>query len=214
MGVIFGYLSPLYGVLFFLLLKNGVTPDIFWLYAILFFLVFTIFSTLSFPIALVYWSFFSESYRLPPFLALALLTIFVAIIFFIPAGFLQVSKSGSYLSAFNFKAAFSTMFCNFHKYLIAWYHSILMSLFGHFALPFSPWGVVWCYLGIIFEFNSILADEAKVDSKSSWFQRLQEKDAIVVESTNNSFVFRCANFLDVDANHSYLIKFGSIFGDC
>jgi len=30
-----------------------------------------------------------------------------------------------------------------------------MSLLGHFCLPFSPWGVVWCYLGITYLFNEV-----------------------------------------------------------
>jgi hypothetical protein len=31
-----------------------------------------------------------------------------------------------------------------------------MSLAGHFALPIAPWGVVWCYLGILTLFNEVL----------------------------------------------------------
>jgi len=67
MGVIFGYLCPLYGFLFLWLLSNGVTPNIYWLYTGLFFFVCMIFSTLSFPLAVIYWTLFSETYRIPLF---------------------------------------------------------------------------------------------------------------------------------------------------
>ena len=113
MGVIFGYLSPLYAALISILLANGVHPSASWLYVAAFFVVCTIFSTLSFPATLLYLTFFSVGYRLPWMLSLFLLLAFVTIIFFIPACFLQVSKSGRYLSAFNVPAAWSTLRSNF-----------------------------------------------------------------------------------------------------
>jgi len=82
-------------------------PDVNWLYVALFFLVFPIFSTLSFPLSLIYWSLISDSYQLPFSVALVLLILFTGVIFFIPAGFLQVCKSGNYLTAFNLRGAFS-----------------------------------------------------------------------------------------------------------
>ncbi|MCB0333728.1 MAG: DUF4013 domain-containing protein, partial [Bdellovibrionales bacterium] len=44
MGVIFGYLSPLYLILLVLLFSNGVRPDEYWLYTGVFFAVLMIFS--------------------------------------------------------------------------------------------------------------------------------------------------------------------------
>jgi hypothetical protein len=210
MGVIFGYLAPLYCALFFLLLTNGVTPSIYWLYSTLFFVVFTIFSTLSFPVAVIYWTVFSETYRLPAAVAVVLLLVFSAVVFFIPAAFLQVSKSGSYWSAFDVRAAASTLRLHFRNYLLAWYHSILLSLAGHFALPFAPWGVVWCYLGIIFAFNSILESDSAVDLSNSWFVKLRGKDAIIIEASNRPSVWRCTNPSDADFGNCYLVSLGPI----
>ena len=49
----------------------------------------------------------------------------------------------------------------------AWWHSGLISLCSHFALPFSPWAVVWCYLAIIFLFNELLHR----DGSPGWMSR-------------------------------------------
>lgn len=200
MGVIFGYLMPLYLVLLCLLLTNGVRPDEYWLYAVLFFAIATMFSTLSFPSFVMYWTFVSEGYRVPVWISVSLLACYGLIVFFIPAGFLQVSQTGRYLSAFHLRAAVRTMVRHFKQYVVAWYRSGIMSLCGHFAFPFSPWGVFWCYLGIIYEFNSILhADRVdKIDQASrdtlSWYDRLKTADSLKLRSTKHSFVYECSKF--------------------
>jgi hypothetical protein len=208
MGVIFGYLSPLYLALFILLLSNGQLPNEYWFYSALFFVVLMIFSTLSFPLALTFWSFFSNGYRIPLGTAGLFFAIFSLIIFFIPAGFLQVSRTGRYLSAFNIPAAFSTLVGHFRSYVLAWYHSVLMSLSGHFALPFAPWGVVWCYLGIIFEFNSILQSDNVEESNRSWFNRILRADRLLIQQTDYTAVYRCLN--PADAAECLLLKIGPI----
>ncbi|MCH2202161.1 MAG: DUF4013 domain-containing protein [Fuerstiella sp.] len=208
MGVIFGYLSPLYLALLFLLLANGVRPNDYWLYAGLFFTTCTIFSTLSFPSVLIYWTFFSEGYRVPFGICLVLLAAFALIIFFIPSAFLQVSKSGRYLSAFKISAAYSTLATHFRAYVLAWYHSTLMSLSAHFALPFAPWGVVWCYLAIIYEFNSLLQNDPDVDSSQSWFRKLRASDQLLLQRTGYTAVSRCLN--PADAAPCLLIKIGPV----
>lgn len=208
MGVIFGYLSPLYLLLFSLMLANNVQPNVSWLYVVAFFVVCTIFSTLSFPAMLVYLTFFSQDYRLPWSFSLALMVGFVSIIFFIPACFLQVSKSGRYLSAFNVPSAWSTLRLNFRAYCMAWYHSALMSLAGHFCLPFAPWGVFWCYLSIIFEFNSILHVGSEEKSHPTWYQRLRTQDSLVLDATSPSFLYRCLN--PADSKPCLMLKAGPI----
>ena len=45
-----------------------------------------------------------------------------------------------------------------------------MSLFGHFAIPLSPWGVAWCYLAIIFLFNEILRHRGEAPT-GGWLDR-------------------------------------------
>jgi hypothetical protein len=202
MGVIFGYLMPLYSVLLCLLLANGVRPNEYWLYAFMFFAIAIMFSTLSFPSIVMYWTLFSEGYRVPPWISVLLLTCYGLTVFFIPAGFLQVSQTGRYLSAFHLPAAFRTMVRHFRKYVVAWYRSGIMSLSGHFALPFAPWGVFWCYLGIIYEFNSILHSDFDANSDrascgtSSWYERLKTEERLRLRSTEYSFVYECLGIDD------------------
>ena len=197
MGVIFGYLSPLYLVFISLLIANGVHPNFSWLYVIFFFLACTIVSTLSFPTVLAYMTFFSPEYRIPWMISLVLFLAFVLIIFFIPACFLQVSRTGRYRSAFHISAAWSTLRLHFYPYCKAWYHSAIMSLVGHFALPFAPWGVFWCYLSIIFEFNAILHRDDQRHSAVTWYQRLQAEDSLSLEPTKSGTVYRCLNPADI-----------------
>ncbi len=210
MGVIFGYLAPLYLTLIILLIANGIYPSLTWLYVSLFFLICTIFSTLSFPSLLTYWTFFSEGYRVPPIVAASLYLLFIVVIFFIPAGFLQVSRTGNYHSAFNLRAAWGTLTKHLSSYVAAWYRSILLSLTGHFALPFAPWGVVWCYLGIIFEFNAILSESPAVDHDPSWFRRLGSVNQLLVKHTGSKHIVACVNAADSAAQDCYLLRLAGI----
>jgi hypothetical protein len=92
------------------------------------------------------------------------------LVFLIPSGFLQVSLTRRYRSAFAFWRAIPFVARNLPLYLEAWWHSSLMSLAGHPALPLSPWGVVWCYLGIVFVFNELLL-RAGLVPHGSWLGR-------------------------------------------
>lgn len=208
MGVIFGYYLPLYAALLGVLLINGVVPDWYWLYAVGFFVCFPIFSTLSLPLAILYWTFISPEYRLSWGIAATLLTAFGAITFFIPAGFLQVSLSERYWSAFNVPSAIRLIRKNFSEYIRAWYHSGVMSLAGHFAMPFSPWGVIWCYLGIIFAFNKILERDSQLRGGKTWFDLLSCSERISIESTANNAVFKCTTVFEDRTQETLAVKIG------
>lgn len=208
MGVIFGYFLPLYLALVVLLMSNGVMPNVVWLYGGLFFAIFSIFSTLSFPIAVIYWRVFSEGYTLTLWSTTVLLTLYALTTLFIPAGFLQVSKTGSYWSAFNVPAAMALIVKNFREYCRAWGHSVVMSLVGHFAIPFSAWGVFWCYLGIIFAFNSILKrGDGRVNS---WFDKLASEEELMMTPTSNPHILQCLHSTE-DPERTLVFKLGPIF---
>jgi hypothetical protein len=145
-----------------------------------FFALFPIFSTLAFPLAVVYWAWPGGPAVVGLGEAAALLAGYAGVTFVIPAGFLRVSQTGRYASAFQYHKSLPFLVRNFRAYVLAWYRSSAMSLCGHFAVPYSPWGVVWCYLGIIYSFNRVLADElarAGELSADSWFARL-DRDGI------------------------------------
>lgn len=181
-AVIFVQYLPLGVALAAVLASRGArfAPEL--LAAPLFFALFPIFSTLAFPLAVVYWAWPGGPAPLHAWEAAALLAGYAAVTFVIPAGFLQVSRTGRYSAAFRYHESLPFLVRNFRAYVLAWYRSGAMSLCGHFAVPYSPWGVVWCYLGIIYSFNRVLADElarAGELSPDSWFARL-DRDGVAL----------------------------------
>ena len=196
-GVIFSYYTPLYVVLGIVIHSNGWVPNEYWLYTFLFFLLAPLFSPLAFPLVVIYWGFFGHPSPLGVPTTATLLLLFTLATFVIPAGFLQVSRHGSCWSAFRLFEALSLIRRNLRLYLRAWRHSIVMSLSGHFAIPFSPWGIVWCYLGIIFLFNSILVEgEGDLAPDGSWFGKLASEQQIKILQTERKSIVRVVNTWD------------------
>ncbi len=169
LAVIFGYQLPLFVALGSVAATRGYVPEATagWLCA--FFVAWPIFSTLSFPVACLSLALAPEAW-LTQREALAFVGAYGLLVFLIPSGFLQVSLTRRYRSAFAFWRAIPFVLRHFRLYLEAWWHSALMSLAGHLAVPFSPWGVVWCYLGIVFVFNELLLHAGLVPH-SSWLAR-------------------------------------------
>lgn len=167
MAVIFGHLLPLYVVLAVLATQKGFVPGRDSLLAALFFLAFPIFSTLSFPFACLV---LAGGGFVTAGEAAALLVAFAAIVFLIPAGFLRVSCTGRYLSAFELWRTVPFVLRHLRAYANAWWHAGWISLAGHLAFPLSPWGVVWAYLAIIFLFNEILVHAGEAPGRG-WLER-------------------------------------------
>jgi len=155
MAVVFGHLAPLYAVLLVLLLSRGWRPDATagWLAA--FFVAFPVFATLSLPVACVLAATGAKACLGPGEVALLLLG-YATLVFLIPAGFLEVSRTWRFRSAFAVHRTWPFVWRHLRSYAAAWWHSGCMSLVGHLAVPFSPWGVFWCYLGIVTVFQEIL----------------------------------------------------------
>ncbi len=153
------------------------TSDIPWLSMSLFFFCWPIFSTLALPFLL----FYQQIMVVEPIVmleeSLAMTFAYAVLTFLIPAGFLQVSKTDRMRSAFNLRRNLTLVVNAFPAYLNAWIGSGLMSLVGHLCMPFSPWGVVWCYLGIVYAFNDIpLAMSHRIASdylSQSWLSLLR-----------------------------------------
>jgi hypothetical protein len=155
MGVIHAYLSPLY--LWFLLrvVNEAFLTGVPWGAVLLFFLVIPIFSTLILPVGLVYARWILPELKISAWELYAMGLAFQLLVFFIPAGFLNVTHSRRMLSAFDVPQAVRLIARYPRRYLEAWVGSSLLSLLGHFCVPFSPWGVAWCYLGITYLFNEV-----------------------------------------------------------
>ena len=193
-GVIFAYYTPLYILLGIVIDAKGGTPNEYWLYTLFFFLLAPLFSPLAFPLIVISSGLFGQPIPLGIPATATLLLLFTLATFVIPAGFLQVSLTASYGSALRLFEALSLIRRNFRLYLRAWYHSIVMSLSGHFAIPFSPWGIVWCYLGIIFLFNSILVEgEEDITPDCTWFGKLASDPRIKIRRTEKKSIVRVLN---------------------
>lgn len=173
MGVIHSYFLPVYVWFGFRVFSHPASLEIPWLWFALFFFLFPIFSTLIIPILLLYVQLTQPESLLSIGESIGMTTAYAFLTFFLPAGFLNVSRTGCLLSAFNIARNFRLILHTLPAYLEAWIGSSLMSLVGHLCVPFSPWGIVWCYLGIIYSFNEVpLTMSARVDSSylsQSWF---------------------------------------------
>ena len=135
-----------------------------------------ILSTMTVPV-LVWFSQFGlpePAITFPEALTVSLL--FGLVTFIIPAGFMNVTRTGSYLKAFQISWIFRTIRRNFRSYAEAWIGSSIVALIGHFCFPLSPWGVVWAYLVIVYLFNDIPLRKSQHNDvnylEESWFRKM------------------------------------------
>jgi hypothetical protein len=170
-AVIFGYLAPLYAAVFGLVASRGWQPGAWTLGMTACFVAYPIFSTLSLPIACVLFAAL-EPYWLTPGEAALCLAAYAVLIFLVPAGFLDVTRTGRYRSAFALWRSLPFLAKNFAGYVEAWITSGMMGLLGHTVVPVAPWGVAWCYLGIIVCFNELLLGSASAPPNCAGFERL------------------------------------------
>ncbi len=154
-GVIHLYLSPLYLWFALRVANDSFIGSVPWVPVLLFFLAIPIFSTLIIPSGLIYARVTLSTLDVSEWELYALGAAFHLVVFFIPAGFLNVTRTRRMRSAFALWPAVQLIARHPRRYLEAWIGSSVMSLLGHFCLPFSPWGVVWCYLGITYLFNEV-----------------------------------------------------------
>lgn len=169
MGVIFGYTSPVFVALTTLLVSRGWAPGpatlVFGATAV----VLPAFAPLALPAACVWLALVA-----PHWLAFHEAALFWAayalVIFLVPAGFLQVSLTQRYASAFAVWRTVPFVVRHFRAYVAAWLHSLVMIAIGHFAVPFTPWGVVWGFIGILVVFNELLV-HAELAPGEGWLAR-------------------------------------------
>lgn len=152
-AVIFAYLAPVYAAVAWLAASRGFVPGSGTIALALAFAAFPIFSTLSLPVATLL---LTRDGHVLPIECVAVLASWCVLVFLVPAGFLQVSQHGRHRHAFAIWRTVPFVVKNLRSYAAAWWHSGLMSLVGHLCLPLAPWGVVWCYLGIVAVFNELL----------------------------------------------------------
>jgi len=154
-AVIAAYLLPASALTWSVIASTGHLRDLPWLPAACFLFAFPIFAPIALPTTLAYLAAVPAE-PLPAWLAALLIAAYAASVFVIPLGFLRVSLTGRYLSAFNLSECAKFGARNARLFLLAWFHSSIVSLLGHFCIPFSAWGVAWAYLAIVYLFNEVL----------------------------------------------------------
>ena len=166
-------------ILFWLVWRLNQSPHcdlIPWFPLAAFFLCVPILSTMIVP-ALLWYSQLGlpePAFTFPEAALISLL--FGLVTFIIPAGFMNVTRTGSYLKAFQISWIVRTIAHNFRAYTEAWIGSSIIALIGHFCFPATPWGIVWAYLAIVYLFNDIPLSRAQHEDvcylAGSWFRKM------------------------------------------
>ena len=178
-AVINAYYLPLFVWLAVRLHGQPVMDRIPWVGVLTFLALAPIFSTLVIPGILTAVRLLSAEPVFGDAEALAIAATFGLLTFLIPSGFLNVSRSGRMCSALDLPQALARVRRCFPAYLEAWIGSGLISLAGHLCVPLSPWGVVWCYLSIVYCFNDVpLAAQDRREAaylEESWFRIFRDR---------------------------------------
>lgn len=176
-GVIFAYYSPILAFLLLRLSTRGLPEGLPWARILAGFLFFFMLTPFLMPVLVGLMSEWTGAHVFTGTEVALVLAYFVAATFVIPAGFLQVSRTGRYVDALRIPAALRLIARNFRFYAEAWVYSGLTSLVGHLCFPLTPWGIFWCYQSIVYSFNEIRmhTDDAQdfvLQQTRSWFQVL------------------------------------------
>ncbi|NIS07206.1 MAG: hypothetical protein GWO07_00215 [Candidatus Dadabacteria bacterium] len=147
-------------------------PQIPLLEIVIFLVIFPLFTPIALPLTVLY-LIFLQGNGLDLITGISIIFFYGISVFWIPLGFLRVSKTGKYLSAFDIPKTFSFLRRNSLNYAEAWIDLSIISLIGHFCIPFSPWGITWAYLAIVYNFNEVLyrdnLNTKMTDYPDSWF---------------------------------------------
>ncbi len=163
-GVIQGYLAPLWVTLAWLVTSRGYTVGPWSIAALAVCFLAPIFTNVVFPWALLA---FALPLRGGPYVtpaeAVTLSVLFHLAVFLLPAGFLRVSATGRFLAAFDFRRTVPFIVRRFRGYLRAWWGALWMNCPAIPATLVAPWSVFWGYVASVAVFNQLLLDEEPSD---------------------------------------------------
>lgn len=173
LGVIFAHYAPVFVFYAAKVHAHGL-PELPWIELAGFFAFFFLLTPFLLPSLVIASSTWAGGSAFSTAEVLGVLAYFALATFVIPAGFLQVSRTGRFLSAFRLGTSMRFIAQHFALYLEAWTFSCLIALVGHFCIPFSPWGVFWCYQSIVYAFNEVRmhtgdAEDRALAAGPSWF---------------------------------------------
>jgi len=193
--IIFIYLLPATVLFWFIVFYSNLISQVPWLEIIVVLCIYPLFTPLVLPFTVFYLMIVPFN-PLPILLGFLIIVIYFGLVFLIPLGFIQVSITGRYLSAFNVLDCGRFWFNNFFNYLEAWIDSSIISLLGHFCIPFSPWGVLWAYLGIVYNFNEVLyldgGKRENIKNPEIWFNSFSKSfwESNEIKSNGNTSRYR------------------------
>lgn len=168
-AVIHAHFAPLYLWIAYRALTSTGLDETPWQILLGIAFVFPIFSTLAIPASLFLLGNGALSPGLGDLEAAMIAGLYASLTFYIPSGFLRVSQTERITSAFCVGENLRLIARRFRLYCEAWLCSGLLSLIGHGLVPLAPWGVPWCYLGIVYTFNEVLAVSGEKEPRASHF---------------------------------------------
>lgn len=171
MAVIHAWYTPLYLWLLALTADLRLWAELPWA-ALVFVGLFSVFSTLLVP-AWLAWLRFGTDVAVPSLELTCIGVAFVALTFFIPAGFLNVARTRRIATAFDVPSGLRQIRATPVRYVEAWLGSGVTSLVAHCCLPLAPWAVVWCYLAIIYGFTELPRSGGADFHSRSWYDHLR-----------------------------------------
>ena len=161
-AVIFGHLLPVYVVLLSLLIARGWTPNAATLWCAAGFALWPLWSPVSLPLAIgaAAWNGWIGSAEAALFAAA-----FGGLVFVVPSGLLEVSRTGNYFSAARLDRSIARIARAPRAYLRAWAFGLVGQSLVPFTLFLWPWALFHAYVATVVRFNQLLIDQGEAPGR-------------------------------------------------
>lgn len=161
-AVIFGHLLPVYAAFLGLLIARGWTPNAATLWCAAGFAIWPLWSPLSLPLAIgvATWTGWIDGAETALFA-----TAFACLVFVVPSGLLEVSRTGNYLSAARLDRSLARIARAPRAYLRAWAFGLVGQTLVPFTLLLWPWALFHAYVATVVRFNQLLSDQGEAPGR-------------------------------------------------
>jgi len=155
-GIILVYFAPFFVLFWGLAAGDGVVLSAHLSEIVVFFVAIVALAPVCLPALPVWYVSHYDWLVLSDAEAVGLALLFGFTTYVIPAGFMQVSRSGRFRDALHFGAVVRVFRDHARAYTEAWICSGLMTLAALASGPLAPFGIIWSYQGIVYCFNEVL----------------------------------------------------------
>ena len=156
LGVIMFYFAPFFVGLWACGLDDWASARAHLSELVVFFVAIAALAPVCLPAAPIWYATQYAWFTVTPAEAACLGALFVGTTYVIPAGFMQVSKSGRFRDALRLDAVFGVLRHHLWAYTEAWVCSGVMTVAALASGPLAPFGIIWSYQGIVYCFNEVL----------------------------------------------------------